>query len=60
MTLVLGREDKMTPNRAAAPMIEAFGDGRVTTVYLDRVGHFLQIESPIPVRKAIAAALART
>ena len=59
VTLVLGREDKMTPNRAAASMIEAFGDGRATTVYLDRVGHFLQIESPIPVRKAIAAALAR-
>ena len=60
VTLVLGREDKMTPNRAAAPMIEAFGDGRATTVYIDRVGHFLQIESPIPVRRAIAAALART
>ena len=60
VTLVLGREDKMTPNRAAAGMIGAFGDGRATTVYLDRVGHFLQIESPIPVRQAIAAALART
>ena len=59
VTLVLGREDKMTPNRAAASMIDAFGDGLATTVYLDRVGHFLQIESPIPVRKAIAAALAR-
>ena len=46
MTLVLGREDKMTPNKRAAGMIEAFGDAR--TVYLDRVGHFLQIESPIP------------
>ena len=59
-TLVLGREDKMTPNRAAAGMIEAFGDGRAAAVYLERVGHFLQIESPIPVRKAIAAALAQT
>ena len=59
VTLVLGREDKMTPNRAAASMIEAFGDGRATAVYLDRVGHFLQIESPIPVREAIAAALVR-
>ena len=55
-TLVLGREDKMTPNKRAAGMIEAFGD--VRTVYLDRVGHFLQIESPIPVRRAIAEALA--
>lgn len=59
VTLVLGREDKMTPNRAAAGMIEALGDGRASTVHLDRVGHFLQIESPIAVRKAIAAALAR-
>lgn len=60
VTLVLGREDKMTPNRAAAGLIEAFGDGQATTVHLDRVGHFLQIESPIPVRKAIAEALERT
>jgi len=56
VTLVLGRQDKMTPNKRAAPMIAAFGD--VRSVYLDRVGHFLQIESPIPVREAIAAALA--
>ena len=60
VTLVLGREDKMTPNRAAAGLIEAFGDGQATTVRLDRVGHFLQIESPIPVRQAIAEALERT
>ncbi len=59
VTLILGREDKMTPNRAAASMIEAFGDGLVTTEHLDRVGHFLQVESPIAVRQAIAAALAR-
>ena len=57
VTLVLGREDKMTPNKRAAAMIDAFADAR--TVYLDRVGHFLQIESPIPVRRAIAEALAR-
>lgn len=57
VTLVLGREDKMTPNKRAAPMIEALADAR--TVYLDRVGHFLQIESPIPVRRAIAEALAQ-
>ncbi len=59
VTLILGREDKMTPSRAAAGMIAAFGNGRATTVHLDRVGHFLQVESPIPVREAIAAALAR-
>ena len=58
VTLVLGREDKMTPNRAAAGLIDAFGDGRARVMYLDRVGHFLQIESPIRVREAIAEALA--
>ena len=58
VTLVLGREDKMTPNRAAAGLIDAFGDGRARVIYLDRVGHFLQIESPIRVREAIAEALA--
>ena len=57
VTLVLGREDKMTPNKRAASMIDAFGDAR--TVHLDRVGHFLHIESPISVRRAIASALAR-
>ena len=57
VTLVLGREDKMTPNKRALAMIDAFDDAG--TVYLDRVGHFLQIESPIPVRQAIAEALAR-
>ena len=59
VTLVLGREDKMTPNKRAVGMIDAFDEGRAATVYLDRVGHFLQIESPIPVRRAIADALAR-
>lgn len=58
VTLVLGREDKMTPNRRAAGMIEALGADRASTVYLDRVGHFLHIESPIRVRQAIAEALA--
>ena len=57
VTLVLGREDRMTPNKRAAGMIGAFAD--VHTMYLDRVGHFLQIEKPIPVRQAIAEALAR-
>ncbi len=55
VTVVLGREDRMTPNRAAAELIEALDDANV--VYLDRVGHFLQTESPIEVRRVIAAAL---
>ena len=58
VTLVLGREDRMTPNRAAAKLIDAFDDANV--VYLDRVGHFLQTESPIEVRQVIAEALAAT
>ena len=58
VTLVLGREDRMTPNKRAAAMIDAFAD--VRTVYLDKVGHFLQIEQPIPVRQAIAEALEGT
>ncbi len=56
VTVILGTEDRMTPNRTAAEMIAAFADA--TVVYLDRVGHFLQIESPIEVRRAIATALA--
>ena len=55
VTLVLGREDKMTPNRAAAALIEAFGD--VRTTYLDAIGHFMHIEAPIATRRAIAGAL---
>ena len=54
--LILGRDDKMTPNKAAAEMIDAFSN--VTAVYHERMGHFLQIESPIPVRRSIAEALA--
>ncbi len=58
VTLVLGAEDRMTPNRAAQKMIAAFGPGLATTVYLERVGHFMQTESPVVTRKAIAEALA--
>lgn len=55
-TLILGREDKMTPTRAAAELIEALAD--VRTVYLDEIGHFGHIEAPIATRRAIAEALA--
>ena len=60
VTLILGRDDKMTPNRAAVAMIDAFDADLVNVVYLDRVGHFLQIERPIEVRQAVAQALARS
>jgi len=56
VTLVLGREDKMTPNRAATALIEAFAE--VDTVFLDEIGHFIHIEAPIATRRAIAGALA--
>ncbi len=56
--LVLGREDRMTPNRAAAKLLDAFPAGLASVVHIDRVGHFLQTESPIVVRNAIAEALA--
>ncbi len=57
VTLVLGREDKMTPDRAAASLIEALGPDRAEVVRLERVGHFMQIESPVRVRQVIAKAL---
>ena len=56
VALVLGREDKLTPNRAATELIESLADVNVT--YLDEVGHFIHIEAPIPTRRAIAKALA--
>ena len=52
----MGREDKMTPNRAAVDLIDAFADAK--TVYFDEIGHFIHIEAPIATRRAIAAALA--
>jgi pimeloyl-ACP methyl ester carboxylesterase len=55
VTLVLGRDDRMTPNRAATELIEAFAD--VRTVHLDGIGHFPPTEAPIATRRAIAEAL---
>jgi pimeloyl-ACP methyl ester carboxylesterase len=56
VTLILGREDKMTPNRAAIDLIDALAD--VDTVYFDEIGHFIHIEAPIATRQAVAGALA--
>ena len=56
VTLILGREDKMTPNRAAIDLIDALAD--VNTVYFDEIGHFIHIEAPIATRQAVAGALA--
>lgn len=53
-TLVLGDDDKMTPLRAAKPLIEAFTDPRV--VVLPNCGHMMTIEAPDEVRAAMLTA----
>lgn len=58
VTLILGREDRMTPNHAAHSLLAAFPPGLATAVHIERAGHFMHIESPIVVRRAIADALA--
>ena len=52
ITFVLGSEDKMTPVRAAADLIDAAVDGSV--IHLESSGHFMAIEDPLGVRDAIA------
>jgi pimeloyl-ACP methyl ester carboxylesterase len=55
-TLLLGQADKMTPVRAAQPLIDAFGDARVEVV--PGVGHMVQIEAPTVTREVIAQTVA--
>jgi len=55
-TLLLGQLDKMTPVRAAQPLIEAFTSASVEVV--PGVGHMVQIEAPHATRQAIANAVA--
>ncbi len=59
VSLILGREDKMTPNMAATDLIASFRDDVTTVNLIERVGHFMHTERPIEVRKAIAAAIGR-
>lgn len=56
VSFVLGSLDKMTPNKKAVTLVEAFTDSR--TVVLDRVGHMLPMEAPDATRLAIVEALA--
>lgn len=42
--MILGQDDRMTPVRAAEPLIEALGDARVTI--LKNCGHMLMAERP--------------
>ena len=55
VTFVLGSEDKMTPMRSAAELIDTVADARV--VRLESAGHFMPTENPLAVRDAIAAAV---
>ena len=56
VTVLVGSEDKMTPPRAAAPLIADFADCDV--VHLAGAGHMMMNEDPAAVRAALAKALA--
>ncbi len=56
VSLVLGSLDKMTPNKKAVALAEAFAQSH--TVVLDGIGHMLPMEAPDATRHAIVEALA--
>ena len=56
VTVIVGSEDKMTPPRAAAPLIADFADCDV--IHLAGAGHMMMNEDPAAVRTALATALA--
>ena len=56
VTVLVGSEDKMTPPRAAAPLIADFANCDV--VHLAGAGHMMMNEDPAAVRTALAKALA--
>jgi pimeloyl-ACP methyl ester carboxylesterase len=58
VTLVLGSGDKMTPRKAADPLVEAFSGG-VDVVDLPDTGHMMMQEEPGAVRQAIIEHLGR-
>lgn len=57
-TLVLGRLDRMTPRRAAQPLVDVLA--HATVVELATAGHAPMMEEPDAVRSALADHLART
>lgn len=57
-TLVLGRLDRMTPRRAAQPLVDVLE--HATVVELATSGHAPMMEEPDAVRSALAGHLART
>ena len=60
VTLVLGGIDRMTPRRAAQPLLDSFtGPASVTVVEVPDSGHMLMLEEPAAVRRAILDHLTR-
>lgn len=64
VTLVLGRDDKMTPVRAAGPLVDALtaaasdaGIDPPTVVVVEGAGHMMMLEDPAAVRRALDEAL---
>jgi pimeloyl-ACP methyl ester carboxylesterase len=55
VTFVLGTEDKMTPIRSSADLIDAVSNK--TVVHMEKIGHMMPIEDPIGARVAIANAI---
>ncbi len=58
VTFLLGAVDRMTPVRAAQPLIDAIADARVCVV--PDVGHMVQVEAPTVTRETIAEAVRRS
>jgi pimeloyl-ACP methyl ester carboxylesterase len=56
--VILGSEDRMSPVRAARPMLEALGDARVTI--LENCGHMLMAEKPGEILDLLIAALEKS
>ena len=55
--MILGRDDRMTPVKAAKPLIEALGDARVTVI--ENCGHMIMAERPGEVLDLLIAALSK-
>lgn len=53
--IILGRDDRMTPVRAAQALLETLGDARVTII--ENCGHMLMAEKPGEVLDLLVAAL---
>ncbi len=54
--VVVGLGDKMTPPKAAAKLIEAMNQDRLTVTELADVGHMMMLENPRSTREILASA----